>query len=182
MKHPTHASRRTVLTLIGASLATAPLLTSRAAAARATATGLDDPAKKEIAMQLVSSAENSSLDWKAQYQYIEDIGDGRGYTAGIIGFCSGTGDMLDLVELYADRRPGNVLAPYLPALRRVDGTDSHAGLDPNFPGTGAGPPRTRRSGRRRTTSATACTSTRRYARARPTGCVCWASSPTTTPS
>ncbi|MER6183869.1 chitosanase [Streptomyces sp. NPDC001652] len=133
MKHPTHASRRTVLTLIGASLATAPLLTSRAAAARATATGLDDPAKKEIAMQLVSSAENSSLDWKAQYRYIEDIGDGRGYTAGIIGFCSGTGDMLDLVELYADRRPGNVLAPYLPALRRVDGTDSHAGLDPNFP-------------------------------------------------
>ncbi|MYZ41003.1 hypothetical protein GT002_39335, partial [Streptomyces sp. SID4917] len=36
----------------------------------ATATGLDDPAKKEIAMQLVSSAENSSLDWKAQYGYI----------------------------------------------------------------------------------------------------------------
>ncbi|MGW2054939.1 chitosanase, partial [Streptomyces sp. NPDC001840] len=35
---------------------------------------LDDPAKKEIAMQLVSSAENSSLDWKAQYGYIEDIG------------------------------------------------------------------------------------------------------------
>ncbi|MFD3838074.1 chitosanase [Streptomyces sp. NPDC058642] len=133
MKHPTHASRRTVLTLIGASLATAPLLTSRAAAARTTATGLDDPAKKEIAMRLVSSAENSSLDWKAQYRYIEDIGDGRGYTAGIIGFCSGTGDMLDLVELYADRRPGNVLAPYLPALRRVDGTDSHAGLDPDFP-------------------------------------------------
>ena len=31
-------------------------------------------------MELVSSAENSSLDWKAQYKYIEDIGDGRGYT------------------------------------------------------------------------------------------------------
>ncbi|KWT63524.1 chitosanase [Streptomyces albus subsp. albus] len=30
------------------------------------AAGLDDPAKKEIAMQLVSSAENSSLDWKKQ--------------------------------------------------------------------------------------------------------------------
>ncbi|WP_406433956.1 chitosanase [Streptomyces sp. NBC_01589] len=98
----------------------------------AAATGLDDPAKKEIAMQLVSSAENSTLDWKAQYKYIEDIGDGRGYTAGIIGFCSGTGDMLDLVELYTQRKPGNVLANYLPALREVDGTDSHDGLDPNF--------------------------------------------------
>ncbi|WP_328753099.1 chitosanase [Streptomyces sp. NBC_00285] len=104
----------------------------RAAAASAAAPGLDDPAKKEIAMKLVSSAENSSLDWKAQYQYIEDIGDGRGYTAGIIGFCSGTGDMLDLVELYNVRKPGNVLAKYLPALRRVDGTDSHTGLDPHF--------------------------------------------------
>ncbi|MDP5317056.1 chitosanase [Streptomyces poriferorum] len=98
----------------------------------AAATGLDDPAKKDIAMQLVSSAENSSLDWKAQYGYIEDIGDGRGYTAGIIGFCSGTGDMLDLVELYTQREPGNPLAEYLPALRAVDGTDSHDGLDPGF--------------------------------------------------
>ncbi|WTO72855.1 chitosanase [Streptomyces sp. NBC_00209] len=95
-------------------------------------TGLDDPAKKDIAMRLVSSAENSTLDWTAQYGYIEDIGDGRGYTAGIIGFCSGTGDMLDLVELYTQRRPDNVLAGYLPALREVDGGDAHDGLDPGF--------------------------------------------------
>ncbi|MFC3505532.1 chitosanase [Micromonospora krabiensis] len=94
---------------------------------------LDDPAKKDVAMQLVSAAENSSLDWRAQFSYIEDIGDGRGYTAGIIGFCSGTGDMLELVEAYTRTKPGNVLAPYLPALRAVNGTDSHAGLDPNYP-------------------------------------------------
>ncbi|MFC8427402.1 chitosanase [Streptomyces sp. NPDC057253] len=119
---------------MGAVTCAGILSPARATAAPAAAPGLDDPAKKEIAMKLVSSAENSSLDWKAQYKYIEDIGDGRGYTAGIIGFCSGTGDMLDLVELYADRKPGNVLAKYLPALRRVDGTDSHDGLDPNFPG------------------------------------------------
>jgi len=93
---------------------------------------LTDPHKKDIAMQLVSSAENSSLDWRAQFSYIEDIGDGRGYTAGIIGFCSGTGDMLELVQLYAQRSPNNILAKYLPALRNVDGTDSHAGLDPNY--------------------------------------------------
>jgi hypothetical protein len=94
---------------------------------------LNDPRKKEIAMELVSSAENSSLDWKAQYKYIEDIQDGRGYTAGIIGFCSGTGDQLDLVELYAQRKPGNVLEKYLPALRKVNGSASHAGLDPGYP-------------------------------------------------
>jgi len=79
-------------------------------------------------MELVSSAENSSLDWRAQYTYIEDIGDGRGYTAGIIGFCSGTGDMLELVTDYTSREPGNPLASYLPALKKVNGTASHTGL------------------------------------------------------
>ncbi|MEU2306013.1 chitosanase [Streptomyces misionensis] len=128
-------SRRSLVAALGAVAAGAVLGAQRAGAAPApaAATGLDDPAKKEIAMKLVSSAENSSLDWKAQYKYIEDIGDGRGYTAGIIGFCSGTGDMLEVVQLYADREPGNVLARYLPALRKVNGSDSHAGLDPDFP-------------------------------------------------
>ncbi|MEO8690762.1 MAG: chitosanase [Solirubrobacteraceae bacterium] len=67
--------------------------------AGAAATGLAIPAKKEIAMRLVSSAENSSLDWRSQYRYIEDIHDGRGYTAGIIGFCSGTGYFKPAVAL-----------------------------------------------------------------------------------
>ncbi|WP_189932692.1 chitosanase [Streptomyces sulfonofaciens] len=128
-----------MLTLMGAALVAGPALFAGQAAGAAgrspvgaAAVGLDDPEKKEIAMQLVSSAENSSLDWKGQYGYIEDIGDGRGYTAGIIGFCSGTHDMLELVELYTDRVPGNPLAPFLPALREVDGSDSHDGLDPGF--------------------------------------------------
>ena len=93
---------------------------------------LDDPTRKDIAMQLVSSAENSTLNWRAQYAYIEDIGDGRGYTGGIIGFCSGTGDMLEVVTAYTAKVPGNPLAAYLPALRAVNGTDSHAGLGAGF--------------------------------------------------
>ncbi|WP_447040936.1 chitosanase [Streptomyces sp. DSM 118878] len=139
--HPPHAShasltsRRTLLALLGATVVAGPVIATRTASAGQTsarAAGLDDPAKKEIAMKLICSAENSSLDWKRYYRYCEDIGDGRGYTAGIIGFCSGTGDMLDLVELYTRRKPGNVLATYLPALREVDGTDSHDGLDPHY--------------------------------------------------
>lgn len=93
---------------------------------------LDAPEKKELAQRIVSSAENSSLDWRAQYDYIEDIGDGRGYTAGIIGFTTGTHDLLTLVELYTESHPDNALEPYLPALRSVDGSDSHEGLDPGF--------------------------------------------------
>lgn len=94
--------------------------------------GLDSPAKKELAQQLVASAENSTLEWRSAYAYVEDIGDGQGYTAGLIGFCSGTHDLLTLVERYTEDHPGNGLAQYLPALRAVDGTDSHEGLDPGF--------------------------------------------------
>ncbi|MFG3504986.1 chitosanase [Streptomyces sp. NPDC047821] len=94
--------------------------------------GLAAPGKKELAAQLVASADNSTLDWRGAYDDIEDIGDGNGYTAGVIGFCSGTNDMLQLVEYYTKQHPGNPLAPYLPALRQVDGTDSHEGLDPGF--------------------------------------------------
>src|SRR5271170_623863 len=72
--------------------------------------GLRDPAKREIAMQLVSSAENSSLDWKAQYAYIEynvehNEAENRGYTAGIIGFTSKTHDMLEVVRYYNQLSP-----------------------------------------------------------------------------
>ncbi|MEU0006256.1 chitosanase [Streptomyces sp. NPDC006314] len=94
--------------------------------------GLAAPAKKELAQRLVASAENSTLDWRSAYGYIEDIGDGQGYTAGIVGFCTGTHDLLTLVERYTKAHPANGLARYLPALREVDGTDSHEGLDPGF--------------------------------------------------
>ncbi|MEV1062257.1 chitosanase [Streptomyces sp. NPDC050263] len=100
---------------------------------RATPPGLAAPGQKELAQQIVASAENGTLNWRSAYAYVEDIGDGQGYTAGLIGFCTGTHDLLTLVERYTRDHPGNALARYLPALRRVDGTDSHAGLDPGFP-------------------------------------------------
>lgn len=129
-------SRREILLLAPALAVTGLGAAAGPAFAAVPATAADgdlaEPRKKDVAMQIVSSAENSSLDWRAQFGYIEDIGDGRGYTAGIIGFCSGTGDMLELVEFYAETAPGNVLAPYLDALRAVNGSDSHQGLD-GFP-------------------------------------------------
>jgi chitosanase len=102
--------------------------TADAADSPARPAGLAVPREREIAMELVSSAENSTLDWRREFGYVEDIGDGRGYTAGLIGFCSGTGDMLQLVRSYVAAEPHDPLAPFLPALRRVDGSASHAGL------------------------------------------------------
>ncbi|HET9381123.1 MAG TPA: chitosanase, partial [Streptomyces sp.] len=85
------------------------------------------------AQRILASAENSTLRWRETYGSVEDLGDGVGYTAGIVGFCTGTHDLLALVERYTKAHPGNALAAYLPALRAVDGTDSHEGLDPGFP-------------------------------------------------
>ena len=104
-----------------------------AAAQRRAPEGLAAPAMKNLAQELVASAENSTLNWRSAYGYVQDIGDGQGYTAGIIGFCTGTHDLLVLVEKYTAAHPDNGLARYLPALRRIDGTDSHQGLDPGFP-------------------------------------------------
>lgn len=98
---------------------------------------LYDPTKKDIAMKLVSSAENSSLDWRRHYGYIEynvedNDAESRGYTGGIIGFTSATGDMLALVKQYDKLSPGNILSKYIPALEAVNGTPSKAGLGSAF--------------------------------------------------
>ena len=73
---------------------------------------------QEKAFQITSTAENSTVNWWDTYATIEDIRDGRGYTGGIVGFTSATGDMLELVERYVALQPDhNVLAPYVAGLR-----------------------------------------------------------------
>ena len=87
---------------------------------------------RKTVFALVSSAENSTIDYGRCYSYIKDINDGRGYTAGIIGFCSGTGDLLEVVKLYSQLKRDDPLQSYLPALEKVNGTDSHDGLGEGF--------------------------------------------------
>jgi chitosanase len=94
-------------------------------------TGLETPEMKEVALELVSSAENSTLNWRSQYAYIENIGDGRGYTAGIMGYCSGTGDMLQVIQHYTTLQPNNILAQYLPVLKNRYETFVDNGFEPS---------------------------------------------------
>ncbi len=42
--------------------------------------------KKQIFLELLGSAENSSLSWDSNYSYCQNIHDGRGYTTGFSGF------------------------------------------------------------------------------------------------
>ena len=75
------------------------------------------PKQKKRADMLISIFENSTT--VLQYSYIEDLHDGRGYTAGRAGFCSGCGDLLLVVERYTKEKPSNPLAKYLPQLRKL---------------------------------------------------------------
>ena len=85
-----------------------------------------DDDRKRRAAQITSTFENSTTE--LQYDYAENIGDGRGITAGRAGFTSATSDLLLLVRRYTELKPDNPLAPYLPALEAVNGTDSEEGL------------------------------------------------------
>jgi len=85
-----------------------------------------DAERKHRAAQITSTFENSTLE--LQYDYVENIGDGRGITAGRAGFTSATGDLLLIVQRYTEAKPDNVLTPYIPALEAVSGTDSVKGL------------------------------------------------------
>ena len=59
-----------------------------------------------------------------QYANIENDQDGCGWTAGWIGFCSQSGDMLVLVKQYNTAEPDNVLSKYTATLQKLADTSS----------------------------------------------------------
>jgi chitosanase len=63
---------------------------------------------------LVAMGENDNTD--VNYDYAENIHDGRGYTVGIVGFCTGTGDYIEVARCYEVLKPNNVLSKYWSAL------------------------------------------------------------------
>ncbi|HEX3695484.1 MAG TPA: chitosanase [Polyangia bacterium] len=74
--------------------------------------------QKQKAAGLTSIWENSTPT--LQYGFSSDIGDGRGYTSGRAGFCTGTGDAIIVVQCYAAAKPGNPLAKFIPELIRLE--------------------------------------------------------------
>lgn len=74
-------------------------------------------AQKRRAEQLTSVFENGTP--RFDYAVIENLGDGRGYTAGRAGFTTATGDAYLVAERYTEQVPTNPLAPYLPRLKQL---------------------------------------------------------------
>ncbi len=85
--------------------------------------------QKILADRIISCFEND--DPTIKYGYIENLNDGRGYTAGKAGFTTGTGDLLALVQLYTIKVPNNDFVPLLPLLQQYANTESAsvAGLE-----------------------------------------------------
>jgi chitosanase len=73
--------------------------------------------QRRRADQLISVFENGTTD--IQYDYAENINDGRGVTAGRAGFTTNDGDALKVIQAYTDQVPNNNLAQYIPELQRL---------------------------------------------------------------
>jgi chitosanase len=67
---------------------------------------------------LVSMGENDNT--VINYPSCSNIGDGRGYTIGQVGFCTGTGDFIVVAKCFNDRKPNNVLSKYWNALVQIN--------------------------------------------------------------
>jgi chitosanase len=88
------------------------------------------PNQKAVAEAMTSIWENDTpiLD----YAYSENIHDGRGYTSGRAGFCTGTGDAIQVVDCYDKLRTaagGNLMAKYMPALTTINDKYNQTGRD-----------------------------------------------------
>jgi chitosanase len=74
-------------------------------------------AQRSRADQMVSVFENGTT--KVQYGYAENLHDGRGITAGRIGFTTSDGDALTVIQAYTEKVPDNPLASFVPELKRL---------------------------------------------------------------
>ena len=82
--------------------------------------------QKHKAELLTSIWENGTT--VLQYGYCENIGDGRGYTSGRAGFCSGTGDAIEVVRCL-ENSGTNAMSKYLPALTALETASNGTGED-----------------------------------------------------
>ena len=110
---PTTTASETVLTSV-------PLLTSEPVPSKSSGTGAShwlSADQRRRADQLISTFENSSTT--IRYDYAENLGDGRGVTAGRAGFTTATCDALDVVRIYVAEVDDTPLTAFIPELEHL---------------------------------------------------------------
>jgi chitosanase len=70
-----------------------------------------------VVQKLNSLFENDSVD--PNYDYIEFLGDGRGFTFGKVGFTTATGDGFDIIREYTDSVKDSKLVYYVDVLKKL---------------------------------------------------------------
>jgi hypothetical protein len=93
------------------------------------------PYQRQLINLLEAMGENDTTDYASQYGYVQNIKDGRGYTIGTVGFCTGTGDFIVVARCLNDLEPNNALAKYWPGLVQID--DAFYGQNQNIGDTSA---------------------------------------------
>ena len=87
----------------------------------------------DTVLQLISLPENGMPKWYKNYNYIEFLGDGRGFTATLFGACSGTGDLAMIFDELAKIQPRSKncdeLLKYRDTLKKKRGDDIK-GIEP----------------------------------------------------
>ena len=79
-------------------------------------------------LSLICLPENSSTEWWKQYNYAELLRDGRGWTVTLYGACSGTGDLLMILQELQKMNPKHPLVKYIQPMEKVKG-DNIRGLE-----------------------------------------------------
>lgn len=87
------------------------------------------PEQKTIAEKLTSLFENGTTE--INYDYAENLKDGRGITAGRAGFTTADEDAYEVVKRYSEKLPYNPLYKYLKTLKKLseDGSNNTKDLE-----------------------------------------------------
>ena len=80
------------------------------------------PEQKSAMEQVVSAFENSTTTLR--YDYVENLDDGRGYTAGRCGFTTRDGDLKEVIKAYAVLNPETPLKKFIPVLTMLNRRNS----------------------------------------------------------
>ena len=82
-----------------------------------------DELTADTILSLISLPENSTTSWWTNYNFAKCLGDGRGWTVSLFGACSGTGDLVLILEELQKINPNHKLCKYIKPMKKTFGDD-----------------------------------------------------------
>jgi len=82
-----------------------------------------DESSADTILSLISLPENSTTSWWTNYNFAKCLGDLRGWTVSLFGACSGTGDLLMILEELQKINPAHKLCKYIRPMKKTFGDD-----------------------------------------------------------